>query len=251
MEKLISNLLKTAKNYQKELPPLPEVEVPAKPISTYLDCALHNPEATPVMVKALCVEAAKNHYATVFVNPIYVPLVKRALAGSAVNVGTVAGFPLGGFPTQIKVAEARAYVEAGADEIDMVITIGLLKAGEYQQVFEDIQAVVETVHGLGGIVKVILETAVLTNYEKIVGCLISKAAGADFVKTSTGFSKGGATIEDIDLMRRVVGPSSEMGVKAAGGIHTLNDAMAMINAGADRLGTRMAAEILAEYRQSD
>ena len=248
MDEKLLDLVNQAKKYEKELPSKPKVEVLVKSLSSYLDCALHNAEATPAMIEKLCAEAVENKYATVFVNPVFVPMVKQHLAGSAVNVGTVAGFPLGGFPTHIKVAEARAYVEAGANEIDMVMLVGLLKAGAYQQVYDDILAVVQTVHALGGIVKVILETAVLTRYEKIIACLISKAAGADFVKTSTGFSKGGATVEDIDLMRRVVGPTSEMGVKAAGGIHTLNEAMAMIEAGADRLGTRMAAEILGEHQ---
>jgi deoxyribose-phosphate aldolase len=127
----------------------------------------------------------------------------------------------------------------------------MLKGGEVEHVYEDIRQVAEVVHNRGKLLKVILETAVLTRYEKILACLVSKAAGADFVKTSTGFSKGGATVEDVDLMRRVVGPPKEMGVKAAGGIHRLDDAMRMLNAGANRLGARVAVEIIEEYRRSE
>jgi len=246
----LSEILKTADHYMEVLPQAPPIHPLNKPLSKYLDCALHNPEATPAMVAALCAKAVANQYATVFINPIFVAQVKGLLVGSAVNVGTVTGFPLGGFPSEIKVQEARFYMDAGADEIDMVISVGMLKAEEYQYVMDDIHQVVEVVHSKGGIVKVILETALLNRCEKIIGCLICKAAGADFVKTSTGFSKGGATAADIDLMRRVVGPAEEMGVKAAGGIHTLNDVMVMINAGADRLGTRLGAQILKEFQQT-
>ena len=250
MNNSLSGILKTANHYLKVLPQAPPIHPLNKPLSKYLDCALHNPEATPAMVEALCAEAAANQYATVFINPIFVAQVKGLLLGSGVNVGTVTGFPLGGFPSEIKVQEAQFYMDAGADEIDMVISVGMLKAEAYQYVMDDIHQVVEVVHSKGGLVKVILETALLNRREKIIGCLICKAASADFVKTSTGFSKGGATAADIDLMRRVVGPAEEMGVKAAGGIHTLSDVMVMINAGADRLGTRLGAQILEEFRQT-
>ena len=250
MNATLAKTLKTAQEYENTLPPLPPIHPLNKPLSKYLDCALHNPEATPAMVETLCAEAAENHYATVFINPIFVSLTKRSLEGSDVHVGTVAGFPLGGFPTEIKTQEAGSYIDAGADEIDMVISVGMLKAEEYPYVMDDIHQVVEVAHSKGGLVKVILETVLLNKREKIIGCLICKEAGADFVKTSTGFSKGGATAEDIDLIRRVVGPAEEMGVKAAGGIHTLKDVMVMINAGADRLGTRLGAKILEEFRQT-
>ncbi len=249
MDKIVE-LKQLTDQYIQKLPPLPPIHPLHKPLSAYIDCALHYPDATPRMVEDLCAEAIELQFATVFVNPIFVPLVKHLLVGSGVHVGTVAGFPLGGFPTETKAYEARSYIDAGADEIDMVMSVGMLKAGEYQCVMDDIRQVAEVVHDKGGIVKVILETVLFNQREKIIGCLICRAAGADFVKTSTGFSKGGATAGDIDLMRRVVGPTDEMGVKAAGGIHTLDDAMTMINAGADRLGTRLGAKILKEYRQS-
>mgnify|MGYP001128903538 CR=1 FL=1 len=249
MDQTIEKIIKKADQYVMNLPPLPHIPPVKSNLASYLDCALHAPDAIPAMVQKLCAEAAENYYATVFINPIFVPLAKQSLEGTGVHVGTVAGFPLGGFPTDTKVHEARSYVNAGADEIDMVMSIGMLKAGEYQYVLDDIRQVVEVVHPEGSLIKVILETALLNRKEKIIVCLICKAAGADFVKTSTGFSTGGATEEDIDLMRRVVGPEDVMGVKAAGGIHTLDDVIRMIHAGANRLGTRLAADILKEYQR--
>lgn len=246
----ISEILELADAYEVELPPAPPPIAVDIPLASFLDCAMHNPDATPSQIEQLCIEACEYKYATVFVNPIFVPQVSRILEGSGVNVGTVAGFPLGGFPTRIKVDEARYYIEGGANEIDMVIAVGLLKAGRYEVVFEDIQQVAETVHRAGGILKVILEMVLLNRREKIIGCLLSKTAGADFVKTSTGFCKGGATVEDVDLMRRVVGPADRMGVKAAGGIHSLGHVMTMINAGANRLGTRLGAKIIQEYQKN-
>ena len=246
----ISDLVQLAKDYEKELPQLAAPTQFKPPLGAYLDCALHDPAATPVMVEKLCADAVHYRYATVFINPYFVPLAKQALAGSGVHVGTIVAFPLGAFPTTIKVAEAKIYLAAGADEIDMVMNVGMLKAKDYAQVYADIRQVVEQVHGSGKRIKVILETVLLDRFEKIMGCLICKSAGADFVKTSTGFSKGGATVEDVQLMRQVVGPSDVMGVKAAGGIHTLEDAMTMIAAGADRLGTRLADQIIEAYRQT-
>ena len=246
MEDKLSYLIDKAKSYHEQLPP--KVVISGLPkFSSYLDASLHSSEATPVVIKGLCADAVKYQFATVFTNPIFVPLVKECLAGSSVRVGTVAGFPLGAYPTNIKVAEARAYINAGADEIDMVMSVGMLKAGDYQLIFDDIKAMAEEVHSHNKLLKVIIEAVLLTKYEKILSCLICQAAGADFVKTSTGFSKGGATVEDVDLMRRVVGP--EMGVKAAGGIHHLNEALAMIKAGANRLGTSAAVRIIKEYQQ--
>jgi deoxyribose-phosphate aldolase len=249
--KTISQLLEKAEQYSQALPALPCKPVLNAPLSSYLDCALHDPAATPDRVRKLCDDAIEYHYATVFVNPIYTSLVKECLEGSGVHTGTIAGFPLGGFPTEIKITEAKAYLDAGADEIDMVMDVGMLKAGEYDFTFEEIHQMAETVHAQGGLMKVILETCLLEKDEKIISCLICKEAGADFVKTSTGFSTHGATVEDIDLMRRVVGPQSEMGVKAAGGIHSLAETMAFINAGANRLGTRMAKEILDEAKSAE
>jgi deoxyribose-phosphate aldolase len=248
--KTISQLLEKAEKYSQSLPAQPCKPVLKAELSAYLDCALHDPAATPNRVHQLCEDAMAYHYATVFVNPIFTAQVKKTLTGSGVHTGTIAGFPLGAFPTQIKVTEAKTYLDAGADEIDMVMNVGMLKAGEYDFVFEEIHQMAETVHAQGGLMKVILETCLLERDEKIISCLICKEAGADFVKTSTGFSKSGATVEDIDLMRRVVGPASKMGVKAAGGIHTLAETLALIEAGANRLGTRMAKEILEEAKQA-
>ncbi len=247
MQTDISNLVETGQLYMENLP---ELVMPPRTssLASYLDNAIHNPAATPQEVGEFCTEAKKNKIATVFVNPVFVPLAKKSLAGSGVRVGTVAGFPLGAFPTEAKAFEATISLEQGADEIDMVIQVGMLKAAEYSFVFEEIQHLSELAHSYNGLLKVILEVCLIDRFDKIMGCLISKAAGADFVKTSTGFSSGGATVEDIDLMRRVVGP--EMGVKAAGGVRSLYDVNIMINAGADRIGTRLAIEILNEFRNS-
>lgn len=248
MSEYLSSIIEKA----QELNNITSIDFPkfslVKPLNEYLDCALHDTDATPDMIKRLCKDAIHYGYATVFINPLFVPLTKRCLENSTVRVGTVAGFPLGGFPNEIKTEEARQYVELGADEIDMVMAVGMLKTGDYQLVFDEIKSVVEVVHSKGGIVKVILETALLNRYEIILSCLLSKEAGADFVKTSTGFSRGGATVEDIQLMRWVVGSATKMGVKAAGGVRTFEDANKMIAAGANRLGTRLAGNILDEYR---
>lgn len=249
METKLSEIISTARQFEVALPPLPPFTPLDRPLASYLDCAIHDPDSTPAMIEKLCLEAKQNQIATVFVNPIYVPLTKRLLDGSGVHVGTIAGFPLGGFPTRIKLEEAKFYLSEGADEIDMVLNVGMLKVGEYQFILDEIEQMAEVVHDRGGLLKVILEMVLLTKFEKIMGCLLSKAGSADFVKTSTGFSKGGATVEDIDLMRRVVGPSDVMGVKGAGGIRSLETALKMIHAGADRLGTRLATQILQEYQQ--
>lgn len=249
MDQELKLLIQKARYYEKSLPEKMKANNEDKPFASFIDCALHNPEATPLMIEQLCKDALKYQFATVFVNPLFIPLVRRRLEGSDVHVGSVVGFPLGAFPTNIKVEEATSYIEMGADEIDMVMAVGMLKAGEYDFVYKDITRVADVVHNNGKLLKVILETALLSNYEKIMACLISKEAGADFVKTSTGFSTGGATAADIDLMRRVVGPPDEMGVKAAGGIHSFEDAMRMIEAGANRIGARVAVKIMEEYHQ--
>jgi len=245
MPKDISTLIDLGRKYVEQLP---ELAVPQRrtSLASYLDNALHDPAATPYQVNAFCDQAAQDQIATVFINPVFVSTAKSRLEKSKVHVGTVAGFPLGAFPTETKLHEARTALDSGADEIDMVIQVGLLKAGEFSFIFEEIQKMSDLVHSYQGLIKVILEVCLLDKYEIIMGSLISKSAGADFVKTSTGFSAGGATIEDIDLMRRVVG--TDMGVKAAGGIHTLEEALSMIGAGADRIGTRLAHDILAEDR---
>jgi deoxyribose-phosphate aldolase len=213
-------------------------------MAAWIDHTLLKPQATPEQIENLCEEARQYSFASVCINPVYVPLCARLLKGSPVLVCTVVGFPLCATFTETKVEETRLSIANGAREIDMVIPVGLLKGGDVEAVYEDIQRVVEVSHARGAIVKVILEMALLTRYEKILGCLLSQSAGADFVKTSTGFGPGGATVEDVELMRRVVGP--EMGVKAAGGVRSLADALAMLNVGATRLGSSAGVKIMQE-----
>jgi deoxyribose-phosphate aldolase len=233
--------------FSQDLPPLPPFQVPLDSgIAGRIDHTLLKPEGKPSQIDQLCKEALQYHFAAVCVNPLYTARVQELLQGSPVLTCAVVGFPLGATPSASKCFEARLCVEAGAKEIDMVIPIGLLKAGEYGTVLEDIQAVVETSHAGGAIVKVILEMALLTREEKIAGCLLSQAAGAEFVKTSTGFGPHGATVDDVDLMRRVVGPAAKMRVKAAGGIRSLANARGMLRAGADRLGSSAGVKIMQE-----
>ncbi len=219
------------------------------PIAALIDHTLLKPEATPAQVERLCEEAARYRFASVCVNPSFVPLCVRLLAGTPVAVCTVIGFPLGATTTKTKVFEATQAAAAGARELDMVISIGRLKAGEYRDVAEDISAVVEAGHAAGALVKVIIETALLTDEEKVAACILAARAGADFVKTSTGFSGGGATTADVALMRRVVGP--DIGVKASGGIRTLADAQSMVAAGADRIGASAGVAIVREAEGED
>jgi deoxyribose-phosphate aldolase len=211
-------------------------------LARYIDHTLLKPEATPDAVVQVCREAVAYHFAAVCVNPVFVPLVAKELAGSDVAVCSVVGFPLGATSTASKVCETELAVAKGATEIDMVIPVGLLKAGKATEVREDIAAVAAACHGQGAILKVILETALLTDVEKVTACKLCREAGADFVKTSTGFSTGGATAADIALMRKTVGP--DMGVKAAGGIHNYAEAMAMIEAGATRIGASKGIAIV-------
>jgi deoxyribose-phosphate aldolase len=198
-----------------------------------IDHTLLKAEAQPSDIEKLCAEAREYQFASVCVNPVYVPLAAKLLAGSEVRVCTVIGFPLGATSSEVKAFEAADSVKKGATEVDMVIPIGLLKAGELKAVYEDIKAVAESVKGKA-LLKVIIETSLLTDVEKAIACLLSVAAGADFVKTSTGFSTGGAKAEDVALMRATVGPNT--GVKASGGVRSLQDALTMMHAGADRIG---------------
>lgn len=242
----IPDLIQLAKTYDNELPPAPNPLVPPQgaDIARWIDHTILKPEATVHQVKQICLEALEHNFASVCINPVFVPLAAGLLRTSEVEVCTVVGFPLGAtFPT-VKTTETLTAMAMGATEIDMVIPIGALKAEAYGQVLNDIGAVVEVAHNQGVIVKVIIETALLTQQEKIMACLLCKTAGADFVKTSTGFSTAGATVEDVELMRRVVG--AKMGVKAAGGIRNLSDAQAMIAAGASRLGASAGVAIMQE-----
>lgn len=212
-----------------------------------IDHTLLKPDATPDKVTQLCMEARKYNFASVCVNPTYVKLCADLLRGSNVKVCCVVGFPLGATLPEIKVLETKMSIENGASEIDMVINIGALKARDAALVARDIRGVVATAHAAGALVKVIIETCLLTDEEKVLASLLSKEAGADFVKTSTGFSTAGATVHDIELMRKTVGPA--MGVKAAGGIHTLQDAESLIKAGATRIGASAGVKIIQEMTQ--
>jgi deoxyribose-phosphate aldolase len=207
-----------------------------------LDHTQLKPEAHPDQIRALCEEARDHQMASVCVNPVYVPLASKLLADTDVDVCTVIGFPLGATSTAAKVCEAEVALAEGATELDMVMAIGLLKAGDRDAVRGDVGAVAAVAHAHGGLLKVIIETALLTDEEKVTACTLAKEAGADFVKTSTGFAASGAKVEDVALMRETVGPA--MGVKAAGGIHTYAEAMAMIEAGATRIGASRSLTIL-------
>ncbi len=242
----IGDLLALAAAYDQELPPAPPaLEVPpGAQIAGWLDHTLLKPDATAAQVKAVCQEALEYKFAAVCINPAYVPLAVGLLAPAHLAVCSVVGFPLGATLPEFKVFETLACINAGASEIDMVINIGALKGAAYGLVLNDVAAVVQTAHNQGALVKVILENGLLTRQEKIIACLLCKAAGADFVKTATGFGYGGATVEDVALMRRVVG--ADMGVKAAGGVRKLAEAQAMILAGANRLGTSAGVTIVEE-----
>jgi deoxyribose-phosphate aldolase len=216
--------------------------LPDKNLAHKIDHTVLKPEATPEEIRQLCDEAAKFKFASVCVNPSYVSLCSSLLKGTGVKVCTVIGFPLGATTTEVKRFEAEQAIQNGAEEIDMVINVGRLKAGDYDYVFNDVNQVVLTAKKHRVICKVILETALLTDEEKIKACLICKKAGADFVKTSTGFSKGGATVGDVALMKYVVG--SSVGVKASGGIRSREDAEKMIASGADRIGASASVKIV-------
>lgn len=213
-------------------------------IASYIDHTLLKQDATQAQIVQLCAEARTYHFASVCVNPIHVKMCAQLLRDSGVETCTVIGFPLGANTEAVKVFETWDAVDMGATEIDMVINIGALKAKNYAAVLDDIAAVTEAAHEGGAIVKVIIEAALLTDEEKIIACQLSQAAGADFVKTSTGFGPGGATVEDVALMRQTVGP--DLGVKAAGGIRNLQDAQAMIAAGATRIGASAGVAIVEE-----
>lgn len=204
-------------------------------IARYIDHTLLKPEATPAQIERLCAEAREYGFAAVCVNPLYVALAAQLLSGAETAVCTVVGFPLGATTTEVKVFEAKQAIQSGAREVDMVIAIGLLKAGDRDAVREDIRRVAEACHTANAVCKVIIETALLTEEEKAVASQLVVEAGADFVKTSTGFSTAGATVGDVALMKRTVGDRAK--IKAAGGVRSLADAEAMIEAGADRIGT--------------
>ena len=212
-------------------------------LATMIDHTLLKPNATEAMIRQTCQEALDFHTAIVCVNSYWIPLVNQLLAGSSVKPIAVIGFPLGASLTEAKVAEAQLAIDAGAKEIDMIINLGALIAGDDQTVAKDIQAVAEACHSKEALLKVIMETSYLTPQQKVKACQLVESAGADFVKTSTGFPDGGATVEDVALMRQTVGDGVQ--VKASGGIHSYQEAMAMIEAGADRPGLSGTAKVLA------
>src|SRR5215467_9910968 len=216
----------------------------AREWASLIDHTLLKPEATDEDIKKLCQEAATYRFASVCVNPTWVRAAACNLAGSGVPVCTVIGFPLGATLPDVKAYEARRAIFDGAREVDMVINVGALKSGDDCLVEHDIRSVAQVAHEYDVTCKVIIETALLTDDEKVRACVAARNAGADFVKTSTGFSKGGATVADVALMRRVVG--SELGVKASGGVKSIDDARAMVEAGATRIGASVGVKIAQE-----
>ncbi len=209
-----------------------------------IDHTLLKPDATQDQIAQLCYEARKYGFASVCVNPANVRLCAQLLKGSDIPVCAVVGFPLGATSTEVKAFEAQQAIRDGAIEVDMVINVGALKSRDYELVERDVASIARACHAGNAILKVIIEAALLTDEEKVMACQLAKVAGADFVKTSTGFGPGGATLEDVALMRRVVGPT--MGVKAAGGIRTYEAARKMVTAGASRIGASASVRIMQE-----
>jgi deoxyribose-phosphate aldolase len=218
---------------------IPRIRVAAD-LAPLIDHTILKPDATAAEVLPLCAEARQYHFHSVCVNPIHVRLVAGELAGSGVATCSVIAFPFGATTTAAKAAEAAQAVADGAGELDMVIAIGALKAGESEHVRRDIAAVKQA--GGGALLKVIIETCLLTDDEKVLACRLAQEAGADFVKTSTGYGGGGATVADVALMRRTVGPA--LGVKASGGVRSFAQALAMVEAGANRIGTSSGAAMM-------
>ncbi|HAJ36878.1 MAG TPA: deoxyribose-phosphate aldolase [Chloroflexi bacterium] len=218
----------------------------AEQLAALIDHTLLKPEAGEEQIRALTAEAIEFGFASVCVNPIWTPLCAELLAGTSVKTCTVVGFPLGATLPSIKVYEVEAVAALGADEVDMVLAVGRLRDGDYHLVYRDIAEVADAAHEHDLLLKVILETGLLTDEQKVAACVLAQAAGADFVKTATGFSGGGATVADIALMRRTVGPT--MGVKAAGGVRTALDALKMVAAGATRIGTSSGVGIMRDLR---
>jgi deoxyribose-phosphate aldolase len=225
-------------------------ELKDKNVAGMIDHTLLKQDATPAQIKVLCKEAKEYSFASVCINPCYVALCSELLQGTSVKVCTVIGFPLGATTTEVKQFETEQAINNGAGEVDMVINIGQLKEGNYDYVEKDVRAVVDTAKRKNVLTKVIIETALLTDEEKVRASLIIKKAGANFVKTSTGFSTGGATVGDVALMKYVVG--RKIGVKAAGGIRSREDADALIASGADRIGASASVKIVSgEISDSD
>lgn len=226
--------------------PATEERLRAFEIAALIDHTVLKADATRSQVEQLCQEARAYSFGAVCVNAVYVRLCRTLLAGTETEIAAVAGFPLGATLPEVKAYEAGRAIAAGATEIDMVLHVGALKDARYDMVLEDIQTVVQTCHARDAVLKVIIEAALLTDEEKVAACYLAKRAGADFVKTSTGFGPGGAVLEDVALMRRTIGP--EMGLKAAGGIRSYADALAMVAAGATRIGASSGVQIVEQAR---
>lgn len=224
--------------------PEPTARIGAKQMARMIDHTQLKAEATEAQIAVLCQEAKAYHFAAVCVNPVYVALCHSLLKGTDVEIACVAGFPLGCTLPEVKAYEAQRVIAAGATEVDMVIHVGALKDQRYGHVYQDIAAVAQACHARDAVLKVIIEAALLTDEEKVAACYLAQRAGADFCKTSTGFGPGGATLKDVALMRRTVGPA--MGIKAAGGIRSYGDALAMIAAGATRIGASAGLRIIQE-----
>jgi deoxyribose-phosphate aldolase len=218
-------------------------------IARLIDHTLLKPDATRAQIDTLCAEAREHSFATVCVNPYWVRHCAELLRGSETGVCTVAGFPLGATPPEVKAYEAARAVADGASEVDMVMNVGALKSGDYRVVERDVAGVADTCRRGGAVSKVIIEAALLTDDEKVKACVISKLAGADFVKTSTGFGPGGATTHDVRLLRQTVGDRA--GVKAAGGIRTFHDVSEMVRAGASRIGTSAGVRIVEDFQNRE
>lgn len=218
-----------------------------KMLNKYFDHTLLKPEATPEQIDALCKEAISADFYSVCVNSCYVPQVFNALSGSDVKTCSVVGFPLGACSTESKVFETKYACENGASEVDMVINVGMLKSKNYKYVQDDIAEVVKIAHSYDSLVKVIIETCLLSEDEIVKACELSEAAEADFVKTSTGFNSGGAKVSDVRLMKKTVG--ERLQVKASGGIRDLETVKAMIEAGADRIGASAGVQIMKEFEE--
>jgi deoxyribose-phosphate aldolase len=246
LDQLISKAVVSAQSHSggENQPSTSATKLNAAEVARLIDHTLLQPDATESQIQQLCREAKQYRFASVCVNPTWVPLARTLLVDSLVKVATVVGFPLGATLPEVKALETERAIQLGAHEIDMVINIGRLKSGNHQVVFQDITSVVAVARRSGAIVKAIIETSLLTEDEKVAACVLAQAGGVDFVKTATGFSKGGATVADIALMRRVVGPT--MGIKASGGVRSLQFLQELVAAGATRIGASASVKIMEE-----
>ncbi len=247
IQQAIADALATAADEPSLIEPADTRQLSTAQVAAMIDHTLLKPDAGEAQIQQLCAEAVEFGFASVCIHPTWVANCVRILAGTSVKTCTVIGFPQGATLATVKATEATEVIQLGAQEVDMVMNVGRLKDRDYQTVFADIACVTQVAHGDGALAKVIIETALLTDEEKVAACVIAQQAGADFVKTSTGFNGGGATVADIRLMRRVVGPA--MGVKASGGIRTAADARQMITAGATRIGSSGGVRIVQEWVQ--